>query len=84
MKYFTPLLLLSALYFLLLSPTVAEESYNYTFEIVKCPKTPAKRLLSKKDWQQFLNKSGAVVLDTVDEDAVALRAIRPCREAAWA
>ena len=65
MKYFTPLLLLSALYFLLLSPTVAEESYNYTFEIVKCPKTPAKRLLSKKDWQQFLNKSGAVVLENI-------------------
>ena len=65
MRNFPTFLLLFALHFLLLSPTAAEESYNYTFEIVKCPKAPAKRLLSKKDWKQFLNKSGAVVLENI-------------------
>lgn len=65
MKFLKTLLLLSALPILLLSPSVAEESYNYTFEIIKCPKAPTKRLLSKSDWKQFLNKSGAIVLENI-------------------
>jgi hypothetical protein len=65
MKNLKTFLLLSVFCFVLLSPSVAEESYNYTFEIVKCQKAPTKRLLSKKDWKQFLDKSRAVVLENI-------------------
>lgn len=43
----------------------ADESYNYTIEIVKCSKAPAKRVMEKNQWKSFLKKSNALVLDSL-------------------
>lgn len=46
------------------APATSEETYNYTVELVKCSKTPSKRVLSKSAWKSFLKQSGAIVLDS--------------------
>jgi len=64
-KTFKSLLWLSTLTFLLAGSLSAEESFNYTFDIVKCSKAPEKRLLGKSQWQSFLKNSNATVLDSM-------------------
>lgn len=58
-------LLLVGLAFTSSLASAQEQTYTYTFQVVKAPQNPGKKLLSTSEWQSFLKRPGCMVLEDV-------------------